>query len=332
MQKNLLGKMDGTLIFHHEQGLNFDKNGLKFAVHSKCGMTCPNCMEHESCETLNLLGNLSPTGISLLAVIERVIIGHGAATSNRPSAMALLPISFDWTGCNHLSHQFFDLAPILDNYTPWLHTRPISTIIDDLVRESANWVYENQVRYRIVQVGLVSGLYCTNCDSLTIMDPILYGYHVKRSPIMRAGKGIRAVVLEDQLYLFNKSSIFDTCCIINSKELPNKYRNRGLLFCEADGDCMELKGIRIESDGDDKKVIGVLDEFDENNPNGTTTTFYQLIELGDLNALSNIYELDRVVPIGNSDYMMKSSELLDLVKTLGVSLTEENYGIGVIER
>lgn len=36
--------------------------------------------------------------------------------------------------------------------------------------------------------------------------------------------------------------------------------------------------------------------------------------------------------IGNSDYMMKSSELLDLVKTLGVSLTEENYGIGVIER
>lgn len=335
MQKGLLGKLDGTLVFHYEQGLNFDDKGLKFAAHSKCGITCPNCMEHESCDELNLSSKLAPMGVSLFAVVERITTGRSATISNWASTMSLLPISFDWTDFNYFNHPFFDLTPILENFISRLNVRPVVDVIDNLVREGANWAYENQVRYRIIQVGLISGLHCANCDSLTIMDPILYGYHVRRSPIMRAGKDMRAVVSKDQLYLFNKSSIFRNCLISETKEFLNNYQDRELLFCEANGECMELKGIRIEGDGDDQRIIGVLDEFDEDGSKGmtnTATTSSQLVELGNFDVIGDIYELNHVIPIGNSDHMMKSSELFNLIKALGVPLAEENYGIGVIER
>ena len=98
---------------------------------------------------------------------------------------------------------------------------------------------------------------------------------------------------------------------------------------------MEIDGIRIKEDTGDKKVFGVLDQFDGDSSKGmtnVTTMFSQLVELGNLGTLMHIYKLNCVVPIGNSDHMMKSSELLDLIRLLGVSLTEEDYGIGVIRR
>lgn len=331
MKKKLLGRLDGILVFQCEQDLNSN-------THSSRIITCPNCLEHESTSVLNLSSKLMPTSASLFVIIERVSIGRSATNPNQvPIIMGLLPISFDWEGPQHFKHQFFDLTPILDKsivWSYWSTAQPIGAIIDCLVRESSNWAYENQVRYRITQIGLVSGIYCTNCDSLTIIDPVLYGYHVKQSPIMKAGKDLSAVVQGDKLYIFNKAPI-STTIPVRDLENPTGYDNQKLFYCEPNCACMEIDGIRIKEDTGDKKVFGVLDQFDGDSSKGmtnVTTMFSQLVELGNLGTLMHIYKLNCVVPIGNSDHMMKSSELLDLIRLLGVSLTEEDYGIGVIRR
>ena len=309
MQKKFIGTLDGTLVFRCD-GV-FEDPSVVAGVSDDCVVVCPNCKMVYTLKHLKRSGYVSTFG--LVTIVERLHV-NGDYSEISHAGLAMLPTHLKG---NHGSilptmNNFIDVTPI----SPMLNVIPSVRMIEGLVRECADSIVRNQVRYRIVRVGFINGLYCKECDALLVSDPVLYGDHVQKSFQMNAGDDVTAVLCNNKLYLFDTVGLqYGYTDPSSPRKFIEKYKGKNLFYASGMFTPVELSSIEWDENG---VLIGRV-RNSSNVMNGITA--------------SSVHELRYVLSVGKSpDCLIKPSELLDLIKTLGVSLTEENYGIGVIER
>ena len=133
---------------------------------------------------------------------------------------------------------------------------------------------------------------------------------------MNAGCGSSGLLSMSKLYLFDTTGLqYEYTDPSSPRKFIEKCKGKKLFYSSGIFGSAELSSIEWDENG---VLIGRV-RNSSNVMNGITA--------------SSVHELRYVLNVGKSpDCLMKPSELLDIIKTLGVSLTEENYGIGVIER
>lgn len=309
MQKEFIGTLDGTLVFRCDDV--FEDPSIIAGVSDDRVVVCPNCRMVYTLKYLRRSGYMSTFG--LVTIVERLHV-NGDCSEISHAGLTMLPTPLKGNHGNILPNMinFIDTTPI----SPIFNTIPTVRMIEGLMRECADSIVRNQVRYRIVRVGFINGLYCKECDTLLVSDPVLYGDHVQKSFQMNAGNDITAVLCNNKLYLFDTVGLqYGYTDPSSPRKFIEKYKGRNLFYTSGMFAPAELSSIEWDENG---VLIGRV-RNSSNIMNGITA--------------SSVHELRYVLNVGKSpDCLMKPSELLDLTKTLGISLTEENYGIGVIER
>ena len=161
MQKKFIGTLDGTLVFRCD-GV-FEDPSVIAGVSDDCVVVCPNCKMAYTLKHLKRSGYVSTFG--LVTIVERLHV-NGDYSEISHAGLAMLPTHLKG---NHGSilptmNNFIDVTPI----SPMLNVIPSVRMIEGLVRECADSIVRNQVRYRIVRVGFINGLYCKECDALLV--------------------------------------------------------------------------------------------------------------------------------------------------------------------
>lgn len=313
MQKKFIGTLDDTLVFWCDSV--FDPC-IAAGLSGDRGIECPNCKLTHTLHHMKHSGYVS--GLGLVAMIERLYVNGDCSKINH-AGLALLPTLLDGVHGSILptTNKFIDTTPILQMFGVG-STNMISSVdlIERLVRESTDTIVQHQVRYRIVRIGFINGLYCKECDALSVSDPVLYGDHVQQSFRMNAGCDVSGLLSNHKLYLFDTIGLqYEYIVSSSPRKFIEECKNKKLFYSSGIFGPAELSNIEWDENG---VLIGRV-------RNSSTV-------LNGITA-SSVYELRHVLNVGKSpDCLMKPSDLLDIIRTLGISLTEENYGIGVIER
>lgn len=313
MQKKFVGTLDGTLVFWCD---NVSDPSFAAGLSGDRGVECPNCKMMYTLHHVKRSGYVS--GLGLVAMVERLHVNGDCSKINH-AGLALLPTLLDGIHGSILpnTNKFIDNTPILQMFGVG-STNIISSVdlIGGLVHESTDAIVQHQIRYRIVRIGFMNGWYCKECDALLVGDPVIYGDHVQQSFRMNAGCGISGLLSNHKLYLFDTTGLqYEYTDPSSPRKFIEKCKGKKLLYSSGIFGPAELNNIEWDENG---VLIGRV-------RNSSTV-------LNGITA-SSVHELRHVLNVGkSSDCLIKPSELLDLIRTLGVSLTEENYGIGVIER